>query len=91
MNADVNQTARTAVRGHFIDFVANPALAGSVTLRDLPDGVMLIDEGRIVAIDAYTALQAPSKTRQGRQVAKTTKAKAIQPLPATKPSVHKGV
>lgn len=66
MNADVNQTARTAVRGHFIDFVANPALAGSVTLRDLPDGVMLIDEGRIVAIDAYTALQAEFESAQAR-------------------------
>lgn len=54
------------MRAHFIDFVQDPANAGSITLRDLPDGVMLIEHGRIHAIGAYAEFKTEFETADVR-------------------------
>lgn len=47
--------ARTALRGRLIDFVGDPAHSASA-LRVVDDGLLLIDEGRIVARGEYGSL-----------------------------------
>jgi guanine deaminase len=47
-----------AVRGHLLHCLDDPFRSGAGTLRSLPDGVMIVENGHIAAIGAYAELAA---------------------------------
>ncbi|HEX6141205.1 MAG TPA: guanine deaminase [Geminicoccaceae bacterium] len=52
---------RRALRGRVVDFTADPAEAGAGALRDHPDGLVIIEQGRIAAAGAASDLLARVK------------------------------
>ncbi len=48
-----------AIRGAFLDFIDDPFYADEFSsVRYLPDGLMILGEGKILALDSYEALQS---------------------------------
>lgn len=46
------------IRGHLVDFHGDPSVQGSQAVRSIPDGVLLLEAGRVVAVGPYADLAA---------------------------------
>lgn len=50
--------SRRTIRGRLVWFEDDPATAGSAAVRDIPDGVVVVDDGRISAVGPWAELHS---------------------------------
>lgn len=62
----MSRDCHTAIRGHLIDFAAGALTGEAATMRSIPDGVMIIEDGVITAMGPYAQWRQAFEATQHR-------------------------